>query len=118
MKAFLLATAIFGLLVLSARDLRAQAYGPFYDPYWDVQYQQYLQYQHYLQWQDYLEYLRQTDPYYDLHVMHYQLYLQPYQSYQIYQPCCFTFGVPSRSLRFGRMPHWTGRGAAPPVRRR
>ena len=118
MRAFLLAIAIFGLLVLSGRDLRAQAYGPFYDPYWDVQYQQYLQYQHYLQWQDYLEYLRQTDPYYDLHVMHYQLYLQRYQPYPIYQPCCFTFGVPSRSLRFGRMPHWGGRGATPPVRRR
>jgi hypothetical protein len=27
-------------------------------------------------------------------VMHYQLYLQPYQPYQIYQPCCFSFGIP------------------------
>jgi hypothetical protein len=79
MKVSYLAVALFGLLVLGRGDLRAQAYGPYYNPYWDVQYQQYLQYQHYLQWQEYLDYLRQTDPYYELHVMHYQLYLQPYQ---------------------------------------
>lgn len=104
MKRSLLAIALFGLLVLGARDLRAQ-YIPYPGPYWDFQYQQYLQYQYYLQWQNYLEYLRQTDPYYELHVMHYQLYLQPYQPYQVYQPCCYTFGVPVRS--FGRVvPHW------------
>ena len=93
MRASILAGALFGFLVLGAPDLRAQAY-PYYDPYWVIQYQQYLQYQHYLQWQNYLEYLRQTDPYYDLHVMHYQLYLQPYQPYQIYQPCCYSVGIP------------------------
>jgi hypothetical protein len=102
MKTSFLAVALLGLLVLGARDLQAQVYGPYYGPYGDVQYQQYLQYQHYLQWQDYLEYLRQTDPYYELHIIHYQLYLQPYQSYQIYQPCCYAFGIPARSSPFGR----------------
>lgn len=116
MKAFFLAVTLLGLLFVGARDLRAQAY-PYYDPYWDVQYQQYLQYQHYLQWQNYLEYLRQTDPYYELHVMHNQLYLQPYQPYQIYSPCCYGFGVPARS--FGRViPHWARSRAPQAVRRR
>jgi hypothetical protein len=87
MKKFFLAVTLLALLGLGARDLRAQAYGPYYDPYWDVQYQ------HYLQWQQYLQYLQQHDPYYELHVMHYQLYLQPYQPYQIYQPCCYAWGV-------------------------
>lgn len=105
MKASFLAVALFGLLVLGARDLQAQAYGPYYNPYWDAQYQQYLQYQHYLQWQEYLEYLRQTDPYYELHVMHYQLYLRPYQPYQIYQPCCYSFGIPALSKPINRGPH-------------
>lgn len=117
MKATLLAVALLGLLLVGARDLQAQ-YGPYYGPYWDVQYQQYLQYQHYLQWQDYLEYLRQTDPYYELHVMHYQLYLQPYQPYQIYQPCCYAFGIPVWSSSFGRVPHWARSRAPQPVQRR
>lgn len=86
MKALILAIAIFGLLVLCAPNLWAQLYGPYYGPYGDAQYQQYLQYQHYLQWQQYLDYLRQTDPYYDLHIMHYQLYLRPYQAFQTYPP--------------------------------
>jgi hypothetical protein len=79
---------LFILLVLVTPNLRAQSYGPYYDPYWDAQYQQYLQ------WQQYLQYLQQNDPYYELHAMHYQLYLQPYQPYQIYQPCCYSFGIP------------------------
>ena len=111
MKALFLGVALLGLLVLDARDLRAQAYVPYYGPYWDVQYQ------HYLQWQDYLRYLRQTDPYYELHVMHYQLYLQPYQPYQIYQPCCYTFGIPARSSTFSRVPH-RARSRAPQLLRR
>ena len=98
MKALFLGVALLGLLVLDARDLRAQAYVPYYGPYWDVQYQ------HYLQWQQYLEYLRLTDPYYELHVMHYQLYLRPYQPYQIYQPCCYAFGIPRSSPSFARAP--------------
>lgn len=104
MKAFSLAVVMFALSVLGIPDLRAQVYGPYYAPYADVHYQQYLQYQHYLQWQQYLEYLRLTDPYYDLHVMHFQLYLQPYQPYQAYAPCCYTFG--SSWSSFGRVPHW------------
>jgi hypothetical protein len=104
MKAVSLAVVMFGLSVLGVPNLRAQVYGPYYAPYADVHYQQYLQYQHYLQWQQYLEYLRLTDPYYDLHVMHYQLYLQPYQPYQAYAPCCYTFG--SSWSSFGRVPHW------------
>jgi len=79
---------LFILLVLVTPNLRAQSYGPYYDPYGDAQYQQYLQ------WQQYLQYLQQNDPYYELHAMHYQLYLQPYQPYQIYQPCCYSFGIP------------------------
>lgn len=90
MKKLFLVLTLLGLLVLSNRELRAQAYGPsYYDPYWDAQYQ----YEQYLQWQQYLAYLQQTDPYYDLHVMHYQLYLPQYPSYQLYQPCCFASGV-------------------------
>ena len=89
MKNFSLAVALFTLLIVGSRDVQAQAYGPYYGPYWDFQYQQY---QNYLQWQQYLQYLHQYDPYYDLHLMHYQLYLQPYQPYQIYQPCCYLIG--------------------------
>ena len=86
MKKSFFAVTLLALLVLGSRDVQAQAYGPYYNPYWDFQYQQYQQY---LQWQQYLAYLQEYDPYYELHVIHYQLYLQPYQPYQIYQPCCF-----------------------------
>jgi hypothetical protein len=116
MKATLLAVALLGLLLVGARDVQAQ-HGPYYGPYWEIQYQQYLQYQHYLQWQNYLEYLRQTDPYYELHVMHYQLYLQPYQPYPIYWPCCFTFSVPTWSSSLGAVPH-RSKSAQQAVRRR
>ena len=87
MKFLFSTVTLLVLLVLVTPHLRAQSYGPYYDPYWDAQYQQYLQ------WQQYLQYLQQNDPYYDLHVMHYQLYLQPYQPYQIYQPCCYVGGI-------------------------
>ncbi len=90
MKNFLLAVTLLALLAVGSRDVQAQAYGPYYGPDWDFEYQQY---QNYLQWQQYLQYLQQYDPYYDLHLMHYQLYLQPYQPYQIYQPCCYSLGV-------------------------
>jgi hypothetical protein len=98
MKTSFLAVALLALLVLGARDLQAQAYGPYYGPYWDeMQYQQY---------QQYLRYLQQYDPYYELHVMHYQLYLQQYQPYQIYQPCCYAWGVivPGWSNSIARRP--------------
>jgi hypothetical protein len=96
MKNFLAAVTLLVLLVMESRDVQAQVYAPYYDPYWDFQYQQY---HNYLQWQQYLQYLQQYDPYYDLHVMHYQLYLQPYQPYQIYQPCCYSLG--------GTIPAWS-----------
>ena len=73
MRTSFLVTAIFSLFLLGAPGVRAQIYGPYLG---DPQYQ-YSQYQNYLQWQEYLEYLRQTDPYYDLHVLHYELFLQP-----------------------------------------
>jgi hypothetical protein len=97
MKKFFLAVALLVLLIVGSRGVPAQAYGPFYDPYWEFQYQQYL---NYLQWQQYLQYLQQYDPYYELHVMHYQLYLRPYQPYQIYQPCCYAWGavIPERPV--------------------
>jgi len=103
MKTSLATATLLAFLLLGARDLRAQAYGPYYyDPYWDVQYQQYLQ------WQQYLAYLQQYDPYYELHVMHYQLYFPPYQPYQLYQPCCYLGGVVipdgSASIRPARRP--------------
>jgi len=101
---FFLGLVLFALLGSGARGVGAQPY-PYYDPYWDLHYQQYLQYQHYMQWQDYLAYLQQTDPYYELHLMHYQLYRWPYPPYQVYQPCCFLWGVvPSRSIPFAPEP--------------
>src|SRR5215475_12223235 len=90
MKKSVLLVTLLASLVLGSRALQAQVYTPYYyNPYWDPF--QYQQYQNYLQWQQYLAYLQQVDPYYDLHVMHYQLYLQPYQRYQLYQPCCYTW---------------------------
>jgi hypothetical protein len=110
MKRLLLAVTLLALLLMGSRDLRAQPYGPFYDPYWDFQYQQYLQYQHYLQWQEYLQYLQVHDPYYELHVMHYQLYRQSYQPYLGYPSCCYAVGIPVWSDPVGSVPR---RGAAP-----
>src|SRR5512138_271164 len=92
MKFLFVAIAIFGLLIFSAPQVKAQVYPPY--PYWGDSQYQYWQYQSYLQWQQYLEYLRETDPYYDLHIMHFQLYLQPYQPYLIYPPCCFFSPTP------------------------
>ena len=88
MKNIFLAVTLLAVLALGARDLQAQVYGShYYDSYWDIQYQ------HYLQWQQYLAYLQTHDPYYELHAMHYHLYLQPYQPHQIYPPCCYAGGA-------------------------
>ena len=93
MKALILAIAFVSILVLGNHEAVAQMYEPYpYASYWDgVQYQPYPQYQSY-------PYPQQYDPYYDLHVMHYQLYLQQYPGYPVYQPfyqpCCFITGVP------------------------
>jgi hypothetical protein len=87
MKTLILAIVVMGVIVLGRHEAMAQTYGPSpYAPYWDgVQYQSY-------------PYPQQYDPYYDLHVMHYQLYLQQYPAYPVYQPfyqpCCFITGVP------------------------
>jgi hypothetical protein len=82
MRVILLLIALMGLLLLGSDDVKAQMYGPYsYGPYGDV-----IQYQPY-------PYPQQYDPYYDLHVMHYQLYRQQY-GYPIYQPCCYG-GIPS-----------------------
>lgn len=89
MKLWISAIALIGYLALGAPDLRAQMYGPYYVPYWEAEYQQYLHYQNYLQWQQHLDYLRHFDPYYQLHLLHYQLYLAPYQPYHSYLPCCY-----------------------------
>lgn len=82
MKTFSLSIALMGLLALGTREVKAQMYGLYpYGPDWNgVQYQPY-------------PYPQQYDPYYDLHVMHYQLYLQQYPGYPVYQPCCFVAGV-------------------------
>jgi hypothetical protein len=86
MKAMLLAIGLT-ILVLGNHQATAQMYQPYpYSPYENgVQYQPY-------------SYPQQYDPYYDLHVMHYQLYLQQYPGYPLYQsfyqPCCFVSGVP------------------------
>jgi hypothetical protein len=77
MKAIFFAIMLMGLLVLGSQEVRAQYYNP--APYWGgSQYQPY-------------SYPQQYDPYYDLHVLHYQLYLP---QYPIYQSCCFAAGVP------------------------
>ena len=36
MKNSFLAITLLALLVLGSRDVQAQAYGPYYDPYWDI----------------------------------------------------------------------------------
>ena len=105
MKRFFLATAFCGILFFAAAEVRAQMYEP-YNSYWDPQYQQYLHYQNYLQWQQHLTYLRHFDPYYELHVVHYRLYLAPYDPYQSYLPCCYvsgfnTFSAPNPWVPYG-----------------
>jgi hypothetical protein len=72
MKAIFLSIALMGLLVLGSQEAKAQVYEPYpYVPY-GYAYQPYPYPQYY-------------DPYYDLHVLHYQLYLQQY-GYPYYQP--------------------------------
>jgi hypothetical protein len=87
MKSLILAIVAISVLVLGRHEATAQMYGPDpYSPYWDgVQYQSYPNPQQY-------------DPYYQLRVTHYQLYLQQFSGYPVYQPfyqpCCFITGVP------------------------
>ena len=88
MKALILAIGLMSVIVLGHHEAIAQMYAPEpYAPYWDG-----------VQYQPPYPYPQQYDPYYDLHVMHYQLYLQQYPGYPayqpFYQPCCFVAGVP------------------------
>jgi hypothetical protein len=83
MRPILLLIALMGSLLVGSDNLKAQMYGPYtYGPYGDV-----IQYPPY-------PYPQQYDPYYDLHVMHYQLYRQQYSGYPVYQPCCYVAGIP------------------------
>jgi len=79
MKKILMTAMFLCLSVLGAGAVQAQTYNPYYyDPYWDgAQYQP-----------DPQEY----DPYYKLHVFHYQLYLPQYYAYPGYQFCCVAGG--------------------------
>jgi hypothetical protein len=96
MKNFLLAVTLLASFVLGSRNLEAQGYGPYYyGPHW--------------------AYLQLHDPYYDLHAMHYQRYLRQYQPYQVYQPCCYAWGVisqPSLPIRPEPQPVIGPRGQA------
>ena len=77
MKVALLAVTLLSILGLGTRDLQAQAYNPYYTPYENGT--------------QYLPPAHESNPYYQLEVIHYQLYLpyhQPYPIYQLYQPCC------------------------------
>jgi len=78
MKATLLTVTLLVLLVSATHEVQAQGYGPYGD-WGGYQFQQYA---------------LQNDPYAQLHILHYQLYL-PYQSYPVFpfQPCCFVGGV-------------------------
>jgi hypothetical protein len=85
MKTALMVVTLLVLLISGTHEVQAQMYAPYgaypYGAYWGGN--------------QYQEYALQADPYDQLHVLHYQLYLQPYQSYpyQLYQPCCFVGGV-------------------------
>ena len=96
MKMGLLTIALAGLLLSFTPDAQAQVYDLYY--YWDgTQYQQFLPQQYdpyyYGDQQDPAYY----DPYYELHVLHYQLYLPQPGAYPVYGPCCFggSVGFPS-----------------------
>jgi hypothetical protein len=111
MKAMLLLAIALIILVLGNQQATAQMYQPY--PY--VPYENGVQYQPY-------PYPQQYDPYYDLHVMHYQLYLQQYPVYPVYpsfyQPCCFVAGVPVWSAPVIKHPRSNpGSGPRSPRRR-
>jgi hypothetical protein len=115
-KTYFLAVTLLALVFLSSRSAEAQAFNAFYySPYWETQYQDYLH------WQAYLEYLRQYDPYYELHVIHYQLYRQPFPGYQVYPSCCYVWDVtplqPFQTPREAITPQTRAFGSLSPVGR-
>ena len=74
MKISLMTIILAALLISFTRDVQAQEYGSGnYDQYWDGT--------------EYQSYPKQYDPYYELHVLHYQLYLPQYQY------CCVAGGI-------------------------
>jgi hypothetical protein len=70
MKKVFTALAFLALFLLSARIAGAQVYAPYY-------YDPYAPYAYGAPYGDASQY----DPYYELHTMHYQLYLNPYGYY-------------------------------------
>ncbi len=105
MKACILTIGLFALLIMPATNLPAQVYAPYDSRYADIPYEQYLQYEQQLQQQQYRGYWRQNDPYYDLHVLHYELFRQPYQPYLMYPPCCYASDIPLLFVPLRRLPH-------------
>ncbi|HWO41734.1 MAG TPA: hypothetical protein VNO43_08030 [Candidatus Eisenbacteria bacterium] len=79
MKHLVLAVTLLVSLPFASPD--AIAHDPSYqEPYWgSVPYQDYVPYPY--------------DPYYELHLIHYQLY-RPSHAYPMYRACCATIGVP------------------------
>src|SRR5712692_8730932 len=102
MKMGLLTITLAGLLLLFTPDARAQVYDLYY--YWDgTQYQQFLPQQYDPYYYGDANQDAYYDPYYELHVLHYQLYLPQHGAYPVYGPCCFGGGVVFPSSRRGRV---------------
>jgi hypothetical protein len=100
MKKIFTALAFFGLFLLTARIAGAQYYGPY--PYYPYPYAYGTPYDD----------PSQYDPYYELHTMHYQLYLNPYGYYPYWgAPVIVTPPAPPRVVV--RPPPAT-RGNVPP----
>jgi hypothetical protein len=97
MKPFLLAIAVFALIVLENPNLSAQVH--------DLDARQ-DQDKYNLKWQRYFEYLEKTNPY-DNPIMHYQFSRKPSHAYP-YPPCCI-------STWQGSAPYWYMNGG--PTRR-
>ena len=97
---FLVFLLLLALLAWGTQEVNAQTYDPAYDSPYSGGTQQY----------------QQNDPYYDLHVMHYQLYRQPYQPYQLYQPCCYAEvdAIPEWSTPISPQPQPQPQPVSPP----
>ena len=102
MKKLFTALVFFGLFLLTARIAGAQDYAPYY-------YYPYAPYAYGAPYGDPSQY----DPYYELHTMHYQLYLDPYGFYPYWSaPVIVTPPAPPRVVV--RPPPAT-RGNVPPA---
>jgi hypothetical protein len=88
MKVSLMTITLAGLLLGFTSVASAQVYDLYY--YWDgTQYQQFLPQQYDPSYYGDQQNPAYYDPYYQLHVLHYQLYLPQYGAYPVYGPCCF-----------------------------